>query len=100
LIPASHVLLLALLLFTIGLVGLLVRRAGMIALVSSLIMLNAVGLALCAVMADPAFTGAQTAGFVLLAIMVALALVGAAVLYAFHRFRRAVTLDEHDRMRH
>ena len=98
-IPASHVLLVALVQFTIGLVGLLVRRAGMVALVSSLVMLNAVLLALCAVVSGPVATGAQAAGVALLAVMVALALSGAAVLYTFHRFRRAVALDEHDRMK-
>ena len=98
-IPASHVLLIALIQFGIGLVGVLVRRAGMTVLVSALIMLNGVLLALCAVLIGPDGSGSQTAGVVILACMVALALVGAASLYRFHRFRRAVALDEHDRMR-
>ncbi len=98
-IPASHVLLLAMLQFIIGLTGVLVRRAGMVVLVSALIMLNGVLLAFCAVLAGPFGTGSQTAGMVILAVMVAVALVGAAVLYSFHRFRRAVAVDEHDRLR-
>lgn len=98
-IPASHVLLVAILQFGIGLVGLLVRRAGMVVLVSALIMLNGVLLALCAVMIGPDGASSQTAGVVILACMVALGLTGAAILFRFHRFRRAVALDEHDRMR-
>ncbi len=97
-IPASHVLLLALLQFIVGLTGVLVRRAGMVVLVSALVMLNGVLLALCAVLAGPSGTGSQTAGVVILAVVVAVALIGAAVLYGFHRFRRVVAVDEHDRL--
>jgi NADH-quinone oxidoreductase subunit K len=98
-IPAEHVLLLAILQFTIGLIGLLTRRSGMIVLVSALIMLNGVLIALGAMVIGSAETGAQSAGVLVLAAMVAVALVGSAVLYSIHRFRRAVALDEHDRMR-
>lgn len=98
-IPSSHVLLIALIQFGIGLVGVLVRRAGVVVLVSALIMLNGILLAVCAVLTGPDGASSQTAGVVILACMVALALTGVAILYRFHRFRRAVALDEHDRMR-
>ncbi len=98
-IPTGHVLLLALLQFGVGLTGLLIRRAGTVMLVSSLIMLNGVLLALAAMLTGSSATGAETACLVVLALMVGVALATAAVLYAVHRFRRAVALDEHDRMR-
>jgi len=99
LIPTSHVLLLALLQFGVGLTGLLIRRAGTTVLVSGLIMLNGVLLAMAAMLTESPATGAETACLVVLALMVGIALVTAAVLYSVHRFRRAVALDEHDRMR-
>jgi NADH:ubiquinone oxidoreductase subunit K len=106
LIPWEHVLIFALAQFTIGLLGLLLRRPGMVVLVSSLVMLNGVLLALSvAGMGAGTTTSAgaaehQVAGVVFLALLVALALTGASVLYAFHRFRRTVSVDEHDRMKH
>ena len=42
----------------------------------------------------------QVEGVVVLALFVAIALAGAAILYAFHRFRKSVLVDEHDRMKH
>ena len=103
-IPASHILILALLQFTIGLLGLMLRRAGMVVLVSGLIMLNAVLLLVGgASRPDPATGGVQgdpVAGVMVLVVIVAVALCGAAVLYAFYRFRRTVSVDEHDRMKH
>ncbi len=98
-IPTTHILLLALLQFTIGLLGLMLRRAGMVVLVSAVIMLNGVLLALSAATARTGST-LQAQGVVVILIMVAVALSGAAVLYGFSRFRRSVSVDEHDRMKH
>ena len=98
-IPVSHVLLFSVLQFTVGLTGILVRRSGEVAAVCALIMMNSIVLALGAVLVGPDESSAQAAGMVVLACMVSFALVGAAVLYSFHRFKRAVALDEHDRMR-
>jgi NADH:ubiquinone oxidoreductase subunit K len=97
-IPVSHIMILALLQFSIGLLGLLLRRAGMVVLVSVVIMLNGVLLFFCAPSAGG--RGSQMVGVELLALIVAVALTGAAVLYAFHRFRKTVSVDEHDRMKH
>lgn len=97
-IPASHIMILALLQFTVGLLGLLLRRAGMVVLVSAVIMLNGVLLFFCTPSALG--HGVQAVGVVVLVVLLAIALTGAAVLYAFHRFRKTVTVDEHDRMKH
>ncbi len=97
-IPSSHVLLLGLLQFTIGLVGLLLRRPGMVVVVSAVVMLNGVLLVVSATVGGA--SSSQVEGIVVLALAVAVALAGAAILYAFHRFRRSVLIDEHDRMKH
>ncbi len=99
-IPVSHVLLFAIVQFTIGLAGMLVRRSGTVVAVCALIMMNSIVLSLGAVLVGPEESSAQAAGMVILACMVAFALISAAVLYSFHRFKRAVALDEHDHMRH
>ncbi len=98
-IPAEHVLLLALLQFAVGLMGVLLRRAAMVVLVSAVVMLNGVLLAFCA---TTSFTGSSTQaeGVVVLALVLTAALSGAAVIYAFFRFRRTVCVDEYDRMKH
>jgi len=96
-IPASHVLLLGLAQLLIGLLGLVLRRAGLVVLASGLVMLDGVMLLFCAGIARTGSTS-QAEGVVVLAVIVAVALVGAAVLYSFHRFRRTVVLDEHDRL--
>ncbi len=96
--PASHVLLFATLQVLLGLAGLLTRRTGEVALVSGLVMLSGVLMAFCALAPDLE-EGPQAAGVVVLLLLAALAVVGMAVLYAFHRYRRAVVVDEHDRMR-
>jgi NADH:ubiquinone oxidoreductase subunit K len=97
-IPSSHVVLLGLLQFTIGLVGLLLRRSGMVVVVSAVVMLNGVLLVLCATAGGS--SPSQVEGVVVLALAVAVALAGASILYAFHRFRKTVLVDEHDRMKH
>jgi NADH:ubiquinone oxidoreductase subunit K len=98
-IPSEHILILAVVQFTIGLIGVLVRRTGSVVVVSALIMFNSNLLAVCAVLAE-GHRGFQSTGAVVLSLMVAVALVGAAILFCFHRFRRAVALDDYDRMKH
>ena len=98
-IPAEHVLLLAIMQFIIGLAGVLVRRSAMVVLVSGLIMLNSILLVFASTLVE-ANTSAQTSGVVILVMILAMGLVGSSILFVFHRFRRAVALDEHDRMKH
>lgn len=97
-IPTYHVLLLGMLQFAVGLVGLLLRRPGMVVVVSAVVMLNGVLLILCATASDTSTS--QVEGVVILVLAVAVALAGAAILYSFHRFRKTVLVDEHDRMKH
>ncbi len=105
-IPYAHVLVLALLQFSLGLAGMLLRRSGIVVLVSALVMLNGI-LLILSVGAGSTFsvfkdhqTICQSAGLVVLAVMIALAAVGICILYTFNRFHKTVDLDEQDRMRH
>ena len=98
-IPADHILLLALIQFTLGLLGVLLRRAGMIVLVSAGVMLNGVLLAFCTTISRTGSTS-QADGVAFLIVLLTVALCGSAILYCFHRFRRTVSVDEHDRMKH
>lgn len=97
-IPQNHIMILALLQFTVGLLGLLLRRAGMVVLVSAVVMLNGVLLFFCT--PGAAGRGVHAVGVVILVLVLAIALTGASVLYGFHRFRKTVSVDEHDRMKH
>ena len=97
-IPSVHVVILGLLQFSVGLVGLLLRRPGIVVVVSAVVMLNGVLLVLCATTGESSLS--QVEGVVVLALIVAVALTGSAILYGFHRFRKTVLVDEQDRMKH
>ncbi len=98
-IPTTHILLLALVQVVLGLLGLLLRRAGMVVLVSALVMLNGILMAF-STKTGSELVGEQPAAVVILVILVAVGVGGGAVLYAFHRFRKTVYVDEHDQMKH
>ena len=98
--PTSHILFFAAGLFGLGLVGMLVRRSATISLVSGSIMLQAAVLALCSVRDASAEASLQSVGMVLLALMAGIGLVGAALVYNYTRFRRSVSVDEQDSLKH
>ncbi|MBN2496195.1 MAG: NADH-quinone oxidoreductase subunit K [Deltaproteobacteria bacterium] len=100
-IPTSHVLLLALVLLSIGLVGIFMRRSGMVVLASTTVCFGGVVVAICTLVqgGEAEGSGLQAAGMVVLALAAGVTLVGASALYSFHRFRRSVSVDEHDRLR-
>lgn len=97
-IPAGHALLLGMAQVGLGLLGILLRREGLVVLASSLLALGGVLVLFCAGLAETGSTS-QAEGVVVLVLLVALGLVGSAIVYACHRFRRAVVLDEHDELR-
>ena len=70
-IPSIHVLILGLLQFTVGLIGLLLRRPGMVVVVSAVVMLNGVLLVLSATAGESSLS--QVEGVVVLALIVAVA---------------------------
>lgn len=90
-VPLEHPLILAILLFAAGLVGLLVRRNVLFMLMSLEIMLNAAGLAFVVAGAHWAQVEGQIMFMFILAIAAAEVAVGLAiVLQIYHRFK---TLD-------
>lgn len=95
-IPACHVLLLALLHLVVGLGGMLLRRSAMVVLSCGLVALTGVLLAFSAALGD---STSQAGALVVLVVAVSLGLVGCAVLYSFYRLRRTVVVDEQDRLR-
>ena len=98
-IPPVHLVVLGLLVMAIGLFGVVLRRAGLAVLVSIMVSFNGVLLLICAGLGQSG-ASSQSEGIEVLAIMVAVGLMGAAVLYGFFRFLRPVVLDEQDRLRH
>jgi len=97
-IPLTHVLVLAWLQFLVGLVGMLLRREGMVVLVSALVMLNGVLMGFASAL-SLGKGGTQAEGMIMLLILTAVAVSGAAVLYSFQRFRKTVHVDDFHRMK-
>ncbi|AZB40887.1 NADH-quinone oxidoreductase subunit NuoK [Bacillus sp. FJAT-42376] len=100
-IPLSGYLVLALILFCIGLYGALTKRNTVIVLICMELMLNAVNLNLAAFSklgAAPAVTG-QIFALFSITIAAAEAAVGLAILFALYRNRKSVLVDEYDSMK-
>lgn len=100
-IPLSLYLVVALILFSIGLFGALTKRNTVIVLVSIELMLNAVNLNLVAFAkygVNPGITGQIFALFTM-TVAAAEAAVGLAILFALYRNRSTVNIDEMDTMK-
>jgi NADH-quinone oxidoreductase subunit K len=97
----EHYVLLSGVLFTLGVVGFLVRRNVLVQLMSIELMLNAVNLALVSLnrLHPDAMTGHVFAFFVI-AVAAAEAAVGLAIVLSFYRLRSSVNSDEADTLRH
>lgn len=101
-IPVSVYLMLALMLFCIGLFGALTKRNTVIVLISIELMLNAVNINLVAFSKygiNPSITG-QIFSLFTITIAAAEAAVGLAILIALYRNRRTVQVDEMNTMKH
>ena len=88
-------------LFTLGVIGFLVRRNVLVQLMSIELMLNAVNLALVAY--NRLHTGdmnGQVFAFFIIAVAAAEAAVGLAIVLAFYRLKSSVQSDEADQLRH
>ena len=93
-IPTSYVLLVAALLFAIGVAGVLVRRNAIVVFMSIELMLNAGNLALVAFSRELRALDGQVFVFFVLAVAAAEAAVGLALLIAVFRHKTSVNLDE------
>jgi NADH-quinone oxidoreductase subunit K len=101
-VSLSAYLVLALMLFCIGLYGALTKRNAVIVLICIELMLNAVNINLVAFSkygVNPSITG-QVFSLFTITIAAAEAAVGLAILIALYRNRKTVNIDEIDSMKH
>ncbi len=98
-IPLQHALLLAAILFALGLVGLLARRNVIFILLSIEVMLNAAGLALVAAGAAWRQADGQVMFVFVLAMAAAEVSVGLALVLQLYRQNRTIDADAASRMR-
>jgi NADH-quinone oxidoreductase subunit K len=101
-VPLSAYLVLALILFCIGLYGALTKRNTVIVLICIELMLNAVNINLVAFSkygVNPSITG-QVFSLFTITVAAAEAAVGLAILMALYRNRKTVHIDEIDSMKH
>ena len=95
-ITGNYYLVVGLLLFTIGLVGLLVRRNTIVMFMCIELMLNAANLTFVTYSRILNDVSGQTAVFFVLVVAAAEAAVGLAIIVSIFRRRRAVTADDVD----
>jgi NADH-quinone oxidoreductase subunit K len=93
-IPTSYYLLLAATIFTIGAVGVLVRRNALIIFMCVEMMLNSVNLTLIALSRQWDNLNGQIFVFMIMAVAAAEVAIGLAILIANNRHRDSVNIDE------
>jgi NADH-quinone oxidoreductase subunit K len=98
-IPLSWYLVVALVLFTIGTLGVLVRRNALTVLMSVEIMLNAVNLVFLAFARYHGGTQGHIVTFFVIAVAAAEAAVGLALCLGIFRHRKSVNIDEMSALR-
>ena len=98
-IPTTHFLGLAAILFGIGLLGVMIRRNVLIMMMSVELMLNAVNLTLIAFSRAWGLATGQGFAFFIIALAAAEAAVGLAIVVAVFRTRHTVNVDELKLMR-
>jgi NADH-quinone oxidoreductase subunit K len=96
----AHFLVLAAVLFLIGMVGVLVRRNALIILMSVELMLNAANMTLIAFSRMWGDLSAHTFALIVIAVAAAEASVGLAIVVAVFRGRRNVEVDRLTTLRH
>jgi NADH-quinone oxidoreductase subunit K len=95
-IPTSYFLILSAFIFTIGAVGVLVRRNALIIFMCVEMMLNSVNLTLIAFSRDWGNLNGQIFVFMIMAVAAAEVAVGLALLIANTRHRKSINIDEID----
>jgi len=98
-VPESYYTALSAILFTIGVVGVLVRRNPLVIFMSIELMLNAANLALVAFGHRAGTADAQVLVFFIMTVAAAEVAVGLAILVAIFRLRRRLSVDELSIMR-
>ncbi len=90
----SDLLSLSMILFTIGAVGVLVRRNALIVFMCVELMLNATNLAFVAFAREHGNLDGQLAAFFVMVVAAAEVVVGLAIIIAIHRSRGSISVDE------
>jgi NADH-quinone oxidoreductase subunit K len=98
-IPLHYYLVLAAALFTIGVVGVVIRRNALIVLMSIELMLNAVNINLVAYSAQLQNAVGQVFAIFVIAVAAAEAAVGLGIILAFYRNKETINIDEMNLMR-
>ena len=98
-VPESYYTALSAILFTIGVVGVLVRRNPLVIFMSIELMLNAANLALVAFGHRAGAADAQVLVFFVMTVAAAEVAVGLAIIVAIFRLRRRLSVDELSIMR-
>ena len=93
-VPVAHVLVVSLLLFAIGIIGVLTRRNAIIILMSIELMMNAANLNLVAFSRQLNQVGGQVFGVFTIAIAAGEVAVGLAVVLAMYRNRDSIHVDD------
>jgi NADH-quinone oxidoreductase subunit K len=99
-IPLGHLLILAAMLFSLGLVGVLTRRNVLVLMMSIEVMLNAVNLTLVAFSRYRGWTEGHVIAFFIIAVAAAEAAVGLAMVLAVFRLKKTVYIDELKTLKH
>jgi NADH-quinone oxidoreductase subunit K len=99
-IPLSAWLVLALILFTIGLIGVVTRRNLLIQLMSVELIMNAANLCFVTFARYRGDESGQVIAFLVMAIAAGEAAVGLALVIAFFRHRRSVLVDDAALLKH
>jgi NADH-quinone oxidoreductase subunit K len=97
--PTSNFILLSALLFTIGTVGVLVRRNALIIFMSVELQLNAVNLALVAFSRQHGNLTGQVLAFFSMTVAAAEVVVGLAIIVTLYRKRRSADVDDANLLR-
>ena len=92
--PISYFLLVSALLFTIGTIGVLVRRNALIIFMSIELQLNAVNLALVAFSREQGNLTGQVLAFFSMVVAAAEVVVGLAIIVSLYRQRRSADVDD------
>ena len=92
--PISYFLLVSVLLFTIGTIGVLVRRNALIIFMSIELQLNAVNLALVAFSREQGNLTGQVLAFFSMVVAAAEVVVGLAIIVSLYRKRRSADVDD------
>jgi NADH-quinone oxidoreductase subunit K len=99
-VPTAHFLILAAMLFTLGMLGVLIRRNALVAFMCIELMLNAANLTFLAFAREKGDATGHLSAFFIIAVAAAEAAVGLAIVISVFRNRGTVNIDELQTMKH